>query len=62
MDRISRRYLTAAFGCGAALLALPALHAGQEPPPISGITGTVALEGTVDQVIQGREYSHRENR
>jgi hypothetical protein len=52
MDRISRRYLTAAFGCGAVLLALPALHAGQEPPPISGITGTVALEGTVDQTYK----------
>jgi hypothetical protein len=34
------------FACGASLLALPALHAGQEPPPVKG---SIALEGTVDQ-------------
>jgi hypothetical protein len=52
MDRIIRRYLTVGFGCGAVLLAVPALHAGQEPAPIPGITGTVALEGTVDQTYK----------
>jgi hypothetical protein len=57
MDRIIRRYLTVGFGCGAALLALPALHAGQEPPPISGISGTVALEGTVDQTYKAAKCS-----
>jgi hypothetical protein len=46
MDRIVRRCLTLGFGCGAALLTLPGLHAGQEPLPVNG---TVALEGTVDQ-------------
>lgn len=53
MDRTIRRYLTVGFGCGAALLARPALHAGQEPPPIGGVTGTIALEGTVDQTYKG---------
>ena len=44
-----RRYLAVGFGCGAALLAMPALHAGQEAPPV---TGTIALEGTVDQTYK----------
>jgi hypothetical protein len=52
MDRIARHLLTFGFGLGAALLALPALHAGQEAPPINGITGTIALEGTVDQTYK----------
>jgi hypothetical protein len=49
--RIVWRCLTVGFGCGAVLLALPVLHAGQgqNPPPISGVTGTIALEGTIDQ-------------
>ena len=45
MERTVWRYLTV----GMALSALPAVHAGQQPPPISGVTGTIALEGTVDQ-------------
>jgi hypothetical protein len=49
MHRIIRRYLTVSFYCGAALLALPALHAGQEPPPVNG---TIALQGTVDQTYK----------
>ena len=49
MDRIIRGYLTLGFGCTVALLALPALHAGQELPPVGG---TVALEGTVDQTYK----------
>jgi hypothetical protein len=49
MDRMVRRCLTLGFGCGAALLTLPGLYAGQEPPPIGGVNGTIALEGTVDQ-------------
>ena len=44
-----QRYLTVGFWCGVALLAVPALHAGQEPPPV---TGTIALEGTVDQTYK----------
>ncbi len=48
--RIVRQYVMAGLGCGAALLAAPIARAGQQPsPPISGVTGTVALEGTVDQ-------------
>src|ERR1700694_1662744 len=49
MDKIIRRCLTLGFGCGAALLTLPGLQAGQEAPPIGGVNGTIALEGTVDQ-------------
>jgi hypothetical protein len=50
MHRIIQRYLTVSFGFGAAaLLHLPALHAGQEPPPVNG---TIALEGTVDQTYK----------
>jgi hypothetical protein len=50
MDRIVRQYLIAGLGCGAALLAAPLARAGQQPPPpISGVTGTIAIEGTVDQ-------------
>jgi len=44
-----QRYLTVGFWCGVALLAVPALLAGQEPPPV---TGTIALEGTVDQTYK----------
>jgi hypothetical protein len=44
-----KSYLTVGFGCAVALLAVPALHAGQEPPPV---TGTIALEGTVDQTYK----------
>jgi hypothetical protein len=50
MDRIVRRYLTVSFGCAAALLAAPPLHAGQQPPPVNG---TIALEGTVDETYKG---------
>ncbi len=49
MNRIIQRCLAMGVACGAALLALPGLHARQEPPPIGGVNGTVALEGTVDQ-------------
>jgi hypothetical protein len=52
MRKSIRRYLRVGFGCSAALLALPALHAEQQVPPINGITGTIALEGTVDQTSQ----------
>ena len=50
MRKNVRQYLIAGVGCGAALLAVPVARAGQQPPPpISGVTGTIALEGTVDQ-------------
>jgi hypothetical protein len=34
------------------LLTGTALFAGQQPPPINGVTGTIALEGTVDKIYQ----------
>src|SRR5882672_1457314 len=49
MDRIIWRCVSLGFGCGIALLMRPGLQAGQQPPPIGGVTGTIALEGTVDQ-------------
>jgi hypothetical protein len=49
MKRIIRRGVTVGFGCGAAMLASAVSAAGQQPPPIDGVTGTVALEGTVDE-------------
>jgi hypothetical protein len=49
MRSCRRQYLRVGVGCGAALLALAALHAEQQPPPIHGVTGTIALEGTVDE-------------
>jgi hypothetical protein len=49
MSRIIRNYLTVGFACGAVLLALPGLAAAQQTPPV---TGTVALEGTVDQTYK----------
>jgi hypothetical protein len=44
-----RFYLSVGVGCAVALLVLPAVHAEQQPPPINGVTGTMALEGTVDE-------------
>jgi hypothetical protein len=45
-----RRHLSVGLVCGAALLAWPAApQAGQQPPPIQGVTGTIALEGTIDE-------------
>ena len=35
------------------LLGGPAIGAAQQPPPIAGVTGTVALEGTVDKAYAG---------
>jgi hypothetical protein len=49
MRKSIRRHLGVSILCGAALLALPAVHAEQQPPPINGVTGTIALEGTVDE-------------
>jgi hypothetical protein len=37
----------------AGLLAGSAAIAGQQPPPIGGVTGTIALEGTVEKTSQG---------
>lgn len=46
------RQLSVGVVCGAAWLAVPAVRAEQQPPPINGVTGTVALEGTVDQTSE----------
>jgi hypothetical protein len=35
------------------LLAASAAGGGQQPPPIGGVTGTIALEGTVEKTSQG---------
>jgi arginine repressor len=44
-----RHYVTVGLGCGAVLLAVSASAAAQQTPPV---TGTVALEGTVDQTYK----------
>jgi hypothetical protein len=46
MRRTIRQW-SVGFVCGAALA--PVTRAEQQPPPIQGVTGTIALEGTVDQ-------------
>jgi hypothetical protein len=46
------RQLGVGLVCGSAWLALPAVRAEQQPPPINGVTGTMALEGTVDQTSE----------
>lgn len=38
---------------GGLLLVGSAVAAGQQPPPIGGVTGTVALEGTVQKTYEG---------
>jgi len=38
---------------GGVLLASAAASAGQQPPPIGGVTGTIALEGTVQKTYEG---------
>jgi hypothetical protein len=52
MRKNIRRHLSMGFVCGAALIASPAMRAEQQPPPIHGVTGTIALEGTVDQTSE----------
>ena len=37
----------------ALLLSTSTIAAAQEPPPIAGVTGTLALEGTVDKTYAG---------
>jgi hypothetical protein len=48
MRKNIRRHLGAKLAIAALLLTSLALHA-QQPPPIQGVTGTIALEGTIDQ-------------
>jgi hypothetical protein len=38
---------------GGLLLGATAVTAGQQPPPINGVTGTIALEGTVQKTYSG---------
>jgi hypothetical protein len=52
MRKIIRRPVVALV-CGAALLVPPVVRAEQQPPPpIQGVTGTIALEGTVDETSE----------
>ena len=53
METMIRRCLVIGVDCILALLVLPPLHAWQSPPPINGVTGTIALEGTVDKTYKG---------
>ena len=46
------RQLSVGVVCGSTWLAMPALRAEQQPPPIDGVTGTIAVEGTVDQTSE----------
>jgi hypothetical protein len=48
-----RRFVSATAMTGGLLLASSARVAGQQPPPISGVTGTIALEGTVQKTYSG---------
>jgi hypothetical protein len=51
---MTRPALFPALAAGAAiLLGVAGTAAGQQAPPIAGVTGTVALEGTVDQEHAG---------
>ncbi|MCU1384741.1 MAG: hypothetical protein JWL71_3438, partial [Acidobacteria bacterium] len=50
--RRSIRSVGVGFACGAALLLPPTVRAEQQPPPIQGVTGTIALEGTIDQTSE----------
>jgi hypothetical protein len=43
------RQFSVRFVCGAALATSPVAGAEQPPPPIQAVTGTLAVEGTVDQ-------------
>jgi hypothetical protein len=47
--RKNMRRASAGLVCGAALVVSPVARADQQPPPIQGVTGTIALEGTIDQ-------------
>jgi hypothetical protein len=48
-----RLYLSISVLTGGVLLATDAVSAGQQPLPIGGVTGTIALEGTVEKTYEG---------
>jgi hypothetical protein len=48
-----RSYVSASAMTVALILGASALVEAQQPPPIDGVTGTVALEGTVQETYQG---------
>jgi hypothetical protein len=49
-----RNYLSSTVVIAGLVLAATAASAGQDqPPPINGVIGTIALEGTVDKTYQG---------
>jgi hypothetical protein len=51
LRRCSSTSLVIVFSAG--LLTMSGPSAAQEPPPIPGVTGTLALEGTVDKTYAG---------
>jgi hypothetical protein len=48
-----RSYLSVSAMAGGLLLVATAASAGQQPPPIGGLTGTIGAEGTVQQPYAG---------
>jgi hypothetical protein len=49
----TRSSLSVTVTLGGLLLGATAVTAGQQSPPIDGVTGTVALEGTVQKTYEG---------
>lgn len=48
-DTLRRLVTTSGLVVGALLMGLPAVLALQQPPPIQGVTGTIATEGTIQE-------------
>jgi hypothetical protein len=48
-----RSYLSVSAIAGGLLLVATAASAGQQPPPIGGLTGTIGVEGTVQEPYAG---------
>jgi hypothetical protein len=48
-----RSYLSVSAMAGGLLLVATAASAGQQPPPIGGLTGTIGVEGTVQEPYAG---------
>jgi hypothetical protein len=49
----TRSFLRVTATIGGLLCGATAINAGQQTPPIDGVTGTVALEGTVQKTYEG---------
>jgi hypothetical protein len=48
-----RSHISISVMAGGLLFVGTAVSAGQQPPPIGGVTGTIALEGTVQKTYEG---------